>query len=511
MADEVLALGMLGAVAACSHPASAPRAAIPPATPLEGGATTADAAHLLSRLTFGARPGQASAVVAQGLAHWLEGQLHPTAIVDTAGVAALAPFADALAGPEELRAAEEEAMRDDGQGKRMARREHVLETQMTAIARHVASERQLYEVIVDFWTNHFSVSLQKGRVRYLAADFVEHALRPHALGRFVDLLKATARHPAMLIYLDNAQSVVPRPGTRQAQRGRGLNENYARELLELHTVGVAAGYTQDDVIAVARILSGWSVVDDEFVFRARVHDDGAKTVMGQTFPAGGGEAEGVQLLEWLAAHPATIEHVCTRLCARLVADEPPRAVIDAAAAAWRKSNGEIAAVVHAIVVDPAFWAPGVRGAKIKSPLELVVSAVRAVDGEIDGDGLARILGRLGQPLLLAPAPTGYADTTDAWLSTAGALERMDFALAVASGKLPGTRIPIDRVLPAPGGQAIGAWRAATMDRLGAMVAGGLSPSTRSVIERWLAKVPDPSRGRILALALTLASPEFQRQ
>jgi uncharacterized protein (DUF1800 family) len=502
MADDTgLALAAVTLVACSSKtpPASPPPAA--PATPLAGGATIDDAIHLLSRVAFGPRPGQAQAVIALGLAKWLDTQLYPTQIVDTAGVNALAPFQGALASPDDLRAAEE--MRDVDQTKQMAKREHVLETQMTAIARHVASERQLNEVLVDFWTNHFSVSLQKGRVRYLGADFVERALRPHALGTFVDLLKATARHPAMLIYLDNAQSVAPRPGSRQALRGRGLNENYARELLELHTVGVGAGYTQDDVIAVARILSGWSVVDDEFVFRSRVHDDAAKTVMGRAFAAGGGEAEGVALLDFLANHPATIERVCRRLCTRLVADEPRREVIEAATDAWRRSNGEIAAVVRAIVSHPAFWSA--RGAKIKSPLELVVSAVRAVDGVVDGIGLARTLTRMGQPLLLAPAPTGYSDASDAWLSTAGALDRMDFALAVAAGKLPGTKLDIDRILPDEP-------EAQTLDRLSAFVAGGFTPATRAVLARYMNVPKLPARQRrVVALALTLASPEFQKQ
>jgi uncharacterized protein (DUF1800 family) len=505
MAEDGLAVGAVGAialVAACGQKAAQKPAPKPaPATPLEGGATGADAAHLLSRLTFGAKPGQAAAITPD-LAKWLDLQLRPQQIVDKAGVDALAPFQSALAGPEELRAAEE-AMRDDGEKKGKIKREQILEIQMTAIARHVASERQLYEVIVDFWTNHFSVSLQKGPVRYLAADFVERAIRPHALGTFRDLLKATAHHPAMLVYLDNAQSVAPRPGTQAALKGRGLNENYARELLELHTLGVNGGYTQDDVIAVARILSGWSVSvqDAEFVFRARVHDTGTKTVMGKTFTSSG-IREGEELLEWLATHPATIEHVCRRLCSRLVADDPPAAAIAAAAAAWRKSDGDIAEVVRGIVSDPAFW--NARGGKIKSPLELVVSAVRAVNGGIDDVGLARTLGRLGQPLLLAPAPTGYADASDAWLSTAGALERMDVALAIASGRLPGVSVAIERVLPDEPPDA-------TLNRLSDMIAGGLQPNTRAVIARWLAKPPNKQQGRMLALALTLASPEFQRQ
>ena len=475
-----------------------------------------DAAHLLARLTFGAKPGQAEAVAKTGLAAWLDTQLHPDKIVDAAGVAALAPFRDALAPPADLEDAIQQELADndmvgDKKAKNMARRELVLETQMTAIARHVASERAVHEVMTDFWTNHFSVSLQKGKVRFLAADFVETAVRPHALGSFAELLKATARHPAMLVYLDNAQSVAPRPGSKQAQKGRGLNENYARELMELHTLGVDGGYTQDDVIAVARVLSGWGVNDGAFQFHPRLHDDDAKVVLGQKFAPGGGEQEGVRLLDMLAAHPATARHVCTQLCAQLVADTPPKPAVDAAVAAWHASGGQIAAVVRAIVNAPVFWRPEYRGNKIKSPLELVVSAVRAVGGTVDGTGLAKFMTRLGQPPLLAPAPTGYADSSAAWLSTAGALERMDFALGLAAERLPGVTIALDQVIPLPGSEPLATWRAQTTAKIDALIPGGLAPNTRQVIERWLARPKQPKQARTIAVALALASPEFQRQ
>ncbi|HET9625185.1 MAG TPA: DUF1800 domain-containing protein [Kofleriaceae bacterium] len=489
--------------------------------PLDGHATPADAAHLLARLTFGPRPGQAEALAGAGLAAWLDAQLRPDHIADPAGAAALAPFRDALAPPADLEDAAQQELADmprDGdpargkQAKNRARRALVLETQMTVIARHVASERAVLEVLTELWTNHFSVSLQKGKVRYLAADFVETAVRPFALGRFADLLKATARHPAMLVYLDNAQSVAPRPGTRPAQRGRGLNENYARELLELHTLGVDGGYTQADVVAVARVLSGWGVTGDgAFAFHPRLHDDAAKVVLGHDFPAGGGEQEGVRLLDLLAAHPSTIRHVCSKLCVQLVADTPPAAAIEAAAAAWRATGGHIAEVVRAIVRAPVFWRPEYRNNKIKSPLELVVSAVRAVGGEVEGTGLAKVLGKLGQPPLLAPAPTGYADASAAWLSTAGALERMDFALGLAAERLPGVRLALDPIVPLPGSEPIAAWRSQTVARIARLIPGGLTPATRGVIEAWIARPRQPTQARTLALALALASPEFQRQ
>ncbi len=530
MAQPASLLPAAALVAACAHQ-TAPTAARGPAagrarpepeptTPLEGGATAADAVHLLARLSFGAKPGQAAELVKTGLSAWLDRQLKPAAIDDAAGTAALAPFADALKPFDELEdAAEQEAARmlDDGEAdgakkaKNKAKKELLLETQMTAIARYVASERQLLEVMTDFWTNHFAVSLQKGKVRFLASDFVEKTLRPKALGKFGDLLQATARHPAMLVYLDNARSVAPRPGSKPAKKGRGLNENYARELMELHTLGVDAGYTQDDVIAVARILSGWSVADGEYTFRARVHDDDAKTVMGTQFPAGGGEQEGVQLLEMLANHPKTIQHVCTQLCMQLVADDPPKEAIAAATGAWRATNGDIGAVVHAIASAPVFWRAAVRNAKIKSPLEVVVSAVRAVGGTCEGTGLAKLMTRLGQPTLLAPAPTGYADSAAAWLSTAGALERMDFALGLAAGTLPGVIVDLDRTLPLPSGEPTPQWRASTVATLDSMIAGGLTHTTRAVIETWIARPKQPQQARTIALALAFASPEFQRQ
>ncbi|HEY4176768.1 MAG TPA: DUF1800 domain-containing protein [Kofleriaceae bacterium] len=512
---ELLAGLAAAALAACSKPAkpvATPTASAPvPRTPLEGGATPRDAVHMLSRLSFGPRPGEAD-VVSHNMSGWLEEQLAPQTIHDPRGAAALVPFEDALAPSDQLEEAVAEAAAEDGKrGKQQERRDLLLDTQMTAVARHIASERQLFEVMTDFWTNHFSVSLQKGKVRFLAADFVERTIRPNALGSFVDLLKATARHPAMLLYLDNAESVAPKPGSKQAQKGRGLNENYARELMELHTLGVDGGYTQQDVVEVARVLTGWSVQDGEYMFRSRLHDDGEKTVLGTHFPAGGDEREGVRLLELLATHPATAHHVCTRLCMRLVADSPPPGVVTDAVAVWTATSGNIAQVIRAIVRSPAFWDNSVRNTKVKSPLELVASAVRAVGGHVDDVGLAKVLNKLGQAPLVAPAPTGYADSAAAWLSTASTLERMDVALGLASGKLPGVTVDLDHVLPLPDGRSLTVWRDATLATLDAMIPGGLGDHTRATISDWMARPKQPEQARTLAVALAFASPEFQRQ
>lgn len=482
-------------------PTAAPGAPSRPRTPLEGGATDADVRHALGRLGFGARPGEIARVRALGLRRWLDAQL--AAGTDPAAEAALAPFRFALAPSDEL--VDEAAI--------SGKRDLLLATQMTAIARHVAGERQVAEVLVDVWTNHFNVSARKGRVRFLVAGFIETAIRPHALGRFEDLLLATARHPAMLLYLDNARSLAPRPGSRAAQRGRGLNENYARELLELHTLGVAGGYTQDDVREVARVLTGWSVADNDFVFRGGMHDAGRKRVLGALYGVGTGaatgEAEGVALLRALAAHPATAQHVSRVLCTRLVADDPPAACVAAAVAAWQASGGTIAEVVRAIAAEPGFWDPAVRAGKLRTPLELVVASVRAVGGEVDGahptasDGLAKLVTRLGQPLLVESVPTGYSDRGDAWLSTAGALQRIDFALALAGGKLPGVRYDLGALVPA------GAPLADAVDR--ALLGGEMTAQTRRAIDDAVRATPNREQARRLAIALALASPEAQLQ
>ena len=306
--------------------------------------------------------------------------------------------------------------------RKMLKGKNLRQIALAKLTRHVLSEYQLQEVMVDFWTNHFNVFARKGAVRVFAGDYVERAIRPHSLGRFQDLLTATARHPAMLIYLDNVRSVAKRKRGR-----RGLNENYARELMELHTLGVHGGYTQADVVNVARILTGWSVSRPRdgklaFMFRARAHDKNAKRVLGVDFPAGGGEEEGMKLLELLALHPATAKHLSNKLCQRLVSDTPPKSVVQAGAKAFTASQGDIKQLVRAIVKHEAFWAAASRGSKLKSPLEVVASSLRTLDARPDGTlRLARILGRLGEPAMLESAPTGHPEVQDAWLGSSAML------------------------------------------------------------------------------------------
>jgi len=497
----------------------------------------------LNRLAWGPRPGEADRVAAAGVMAWIERQLTPEHVPDDAlrsrerGFAVLRLGPDDLAGRFVAARREQLARRRDGAAPdppppgpdAAALRRLGAEAQQLAVVRAVLSERQLYEVLVDFWTNHFNVFYAKGADRYLLPSYIEETIRPNALGKFEDLLIATARSPAMLFYLDNAQSVAPgsRPPIppRAARRlsaeqremvaqrmPQGLNENYARELLELHTLGVAGGYTQDDVLNVARVLTGWGIERPDrgaaFAFREWAHDRGEKVVLGERFPPGHGMDEGIRLLRMLARHPATMHHVSRKLCARLVADDPPDGCVDAGVAAWRSSGGDLRAVVRAIVRTPDFWAPAVRRAKVKSPLEFVVSALRATGAEPDSSPrLAQVVGRLGQPVYLQPAPTGWPETQTDWVNAGALLARMNAAVALAAGRLPGTVVDLHAVLPPTTTD-----HAEFVDLINErLLAGTMSDRTRAVILDQLRDVTDPGQARALAVGLAIGGPEFQRQ
>jgi len=349
----------------------------------------------------------------------------------------------------------------------------------------------------------------------------------------------------MMVYLDNAQSVAPGsrppapgqfararlffgprgfrsrgfptrfppPAARQqlGQRTNGLNENYARELMELHTLGVDGGYTQKDVTEVARVLTGWSVAPPPrgggFEFHDWAHDGGAKTVMGMGFPAGHGEDEGIRLLKALAAHPSTMHFVSGKLCARFVSDTPPDGCIDDAVRAWKRSDGNISAVLHAIFHSPDFWAPGNVGNKVKTPLEFVVSAVRAVGGVADTTPrLAMAVGRLGEPLYQHVAPNGYGEHQEDWVNSGALLSRMNLAVALAANRLPGVTVDLNSVLPLSPDQP------ALVEAVNQLILGGkLSPQTRKVILEQLEGITDPAQARALAVGLALGGPEFQKQ
>jgi len=317
------------------------------------------------------------------------------------------------------------------------------------ILRAVYSNRQLDEVLVDFWYNHFNIYLDKGADRYLVTEYERDAIRPHVLGKFRDLLEATAKSPAMLFYLDNWQSVGPdaprprNPNNKQARRG--LNENYGRELLELHTLGVDGGYTQKDVTEVARCFTGWTINQPQrggkFAFNPRLHDNGEKTVLGVTIPAGGGESDGEKVLDIVARHPATAHFISHKLAQRFVADEPPAALVDRMAQTFLKSGGDIREVMRTMLASKEFWSVGAYRSKMKSPLEMVASAVRAVNGDVDfAFPLVNQVAQLGEPLYRKQEPTGYSNSSAEWVNTAGLLARMNFVLQLANNKVPGVKV-----------------------------------------------------------------------
>jgi uncharacterized protein (DUF1800 family) len=322
--------------------------------------------------------------------------------------------------------------------------------------RALYSNRQLVEVLVDFWMNHFNVFNGKAQERQLITSFERDAIRPNVLGKFRDLLLATARHPAMLLYLDNWQSQVPRDDIRPPTGPNGvplprpgLNENYGRELLELHTLGVDGGYTQQDVIAVARAFSGWTIYDiaryAEFQFNPATHDRKEKLVLGHTLPAGRGEQDAIDVIDILARHPSTAKFISKKLAQRFVADAPPAALVDRMAATFTRTDGDIRAVLQTMFASPEFLSEGAWRAKFKSPLEVVISAARALNADVtDTYVLAQRVADLGQPLYGKVEPTGYPNTGESWANSAGLLGRIDFASALTAGQIAGARVDISR-------------------------------------------------------------------
>ncbi len=370
--------------------------------------------------------------------------------------------------------------------------------------RAIYSYRQLEEVLVDFWMNHFNIFNGKGPDRVLLTSFERDAIRPYVFGHFKDMLLATARHPAMLFYLDNWQSQVPRddmpvpPGVRRP----GLNENYGRELLELHTLGVDGGYTQNDVIAVARAFSGWTIYDPqkfaEFQFNPAVHDRKEKVVLGQTIPTMGGEQDALQVIDILVHHPSTARFLSKKLAQRFVADDPPQALVDRMASTFRKTDGDLRTVLQTMFSSPEFRSEGAWQAKIKSPLEIVVGAVRALNADVtDTTALAQRIAELGEPLYGKLEPTGHPNTGDAWTNTASVLGRMNFATVLTSGQLPGVKVDMSRFnFKNPSVLA------------GDVLSRAPLPSTLAALEKGVqGKEATPS----MLAALVISSPDFQRR
>jgi uncharacterized protein (DUF1800 family) len=313
------------------------------------------------------------------------------------------------------------------------------------LLRAIYSEKQLEEVLVDFWFNHFNVYLDKGADRYLVTSYERDAIRPHVLGKFRDMVLATAKHPAMLFYLDNWQSMDPALANQVRGRRRvGLNENYGRELLELHTLGVDGGYTQKDVTEVARAFTGWTINAPQrgggFEFNLRMHDKGEKTVLGVRIPPGGGMEDGLKVIDLVTRHPSTARFISRKLAQRFVADEPPSALLDRMARRFTETDGDLREVMKAMVKAPEFWSKGAWRAKVKTPLEVVASAARAVGADVaSASELVKRVADLGQPLYRKQEPTGYSHLNEEWINSAGLLARMNFAVALAENRILGVR------------------------------------------------------------------------
>ncbi len=500
-------------------------------------------AGLLRRITFGPRPDDLARAHRLGRQAYLEQQLDPERAGLPEPSASLRDLPSLTMSIPELLHGYPRPTRDvlqrlaDGRMTPEAYRDTippdhrpaqiVAELQAARVLRAVESPRQLQELMVDFWLNHFNVYAGKSAVRWYVTAFERDVIRPRALGRFPDLLRETARHPAMLFYLDNWLSTRPDfviPIGPRAGQTAGLNENYARELLELHTLGVDGGYTQGDVREVARAFTGWTIdlpnESGRFVFRPRRHDQGSKIVLGQRI-TGAGQAEGEAVLALLARHPAAARFIATKLARRFVSDAPPSALIDRVALVYEETGGDIRAMLRTIFAAPEFEAASAQAAKTKKPFEFVVSATRAVDARVDARGalaLARAAALIGEPLYGAQPPTGYPDRAEAWVNAGALLGRLNFAQALARGRVPGVATDLERLVPSADRQAPAQVLERLLDRL---VPGPVSPETRSVLT---AELSDPRVTRLTSddhvtadtdvatlVALVLGSPEFQRR
>ncbi len=563
--------------------------------------------HVLNRLGYGPRPGDLERVEKMGLDRYIEQQLHPERIDDSELESDLAKFDILTMGATDLY----QTFRDEQQMQRERQREQaetakatqtetnmasvgvlangnqqavqpkprregprrsflaVAELQDAKIISAVESPRQLYEVLVDFWSNHFNIDVRKGPCRVLKVVDDREVIRPRVFGRFRDLLEASAKSPAMLHYLDNFQNSAPRQMSPNELRRReqamqqgalpaqpavpagtdnpsrtvgGINENYAREIMELHTLGVDGGYTQKDVQEVARCFTGWTVNQQtgEFIFRPRLHDNGPKTVLGHDIPANGGIRDGEMVLDILASHPSTARFIATKLCRRFVADDPPPALVDRIANVFLQTGGDLRQVYQAIIYSPGFFSRQAYRAKIKSPFEFAVSAVRATGGKMVSDDLMPIDRRLGieagatfgrgmdriasakrkslnieiiemgEPLFAYQAPTGYTEDSRKWVNTGALIARMNFALALAEHKIVDVSVtPSDLVRGAdidkPG---------LVLDQLNAAVLHGeMTTPTRATLEKQVTRTESGAASTVNAAELTaliLGSPEFQR-
>jgi uncharacterized protein (DUF1800 family) len=567
-------------IAACAHQAPSAAATMSSTAPSGGRELTRDeqVRQTLNRLTFGARPGDADVVASMGVDRWIDIQLSPSRVSDATMDAVLAGMEtqrkqvfELIADhpdPQELqqrfnqRAAQARAnpsaivpaafsSADSLLMRRAQQTTQQLVGQIIAakLVRAVASERQLQEVMTDFWENHFSVFIQKSPSRFSMVEYDRDVIRPHALGRFRDLLGAVAKSPQMLFYLDNWQSgvdsahpniveqriearranaadpLVQSLATLPRRRPRGINENYARELMELHTLGVDGGYMQKDVQEVARALTGWTIdapnLGGGFVFRPEQHDAGEKVVLGHTLAAGRGVEDGEEVLDVLSRAPATARFITTKLARHFVSDDPPPALVDRCARAFARTDGDIRETMRCIVTSPEFFSRAAYRAKVKTPFELVASAFRALGAPADTTPRsAQFVAQLGQPIFGRQTPDGWPDRGEAWMNSGAIMNRINFGFRLAAGQIPGVRVanwaPAARLRTLPYDKQVDGV-------IAELLGGGVSDDTRRILlsgENPLLmngggvppKNPVPQlTGLPAIIALALGTPEFQKR
>ncbi|MBZ5534952.1 MAG: DUF1800 domain-containing protein [Acidobacteriia bacterium] len=573
--------------------------------------------HVLNRLTYGPRPADIEQAEKMGIKKFIEQQLYPEGIPDPALEQKLADLQTlrmtsselALAYPpprvarqlQERQRAATSRVEDEPAGEMMTKdgpqetsapplrrgssnrleaaaaemsrnpnmkiegpREIVKELQQAKVLRAVYSERQLYEVMVDFWENHFNIFAGKGADRWLLTEYDREVIRPNALGKFKDLVEATAHSSAMLFYLDNWLSADPNGPHAIANRGRnrpfgnrryeprgrpvplsqppaarpaaaqpnpnprrGLNENYARELMELHTLGVDGGYTQKDVTEVARCFTGWTIRQPrqggEFFFNERIHDNTSKMVLGHKIHAGG-EKDGEGVINILVHHPSTARFIAKKMVTRFVSDDPPESLVGRVAAIYMKTDGDIREMLRTIFYSPEFNSREAYRAKVKSSFELVVSAVRTSGGDTDASvPLLQFIARMGQPLFMYQAPSGYPDRASEWLNTGTLLTRMNFAVAFAANRIPGTNVELARLLgefPPTQAEEIRTrllqrylWGDASDQTRAALNAGirGIGNDNGTLPDASVTQEGGSNARPVEIAALILGSPEFQRR
>lgn len=456
--------------------------------PAEVEGETAVLRRLLNRAGYGPHPGELAQAAQKGVAGWLEEQLHPADIEDLAADLLVRHFTFYQMDANELAAQEEQDIAH--------------EFIAAAVLRPLYSKRQLYETMVEFWSDHFNIYLQKDKfMPALKLIDDREVIRPHALGKFRDLLFASAHSPAMLLYLDNTFNEQAHP-----------NENYARELMELHTLGVHGGYTQQDVMEVARIFTGWKVGrsrhEGQFLFNPDLHDFDAKVVLGHTFPAGRGQEEGVELLELLVTHPSTAHFIATKLVRRFVADGPTPTLVERVAQTYQETDGDIKSMLRVIFLSQEFAS---APPKLKRPFSFFVSALRTLHTDLkpgQGRAIARWLAVLGQMPFHWPPPNGYPDVSTAW--TNNLLSRWNFALALLHNQVPGATVPVEALVAA--GES--ADSVAVIEGMAGVVFGrSATPNEQQLFTSYLSNTPPDNQQPTLYLrdviALMLASPAFQ--